>query len=259
MALEFMSKAFQLNNTTPTNNNQRSSSNPCYNQIAQSGMKIDQDRHILMVDNNVGNQFRQNAVQNDAAYLHKQMQIAQKEEAGIQLTFEEFDFMAAAGACEGTESDNANYTLEDNLQQASTSGTQSDKAPVYDTDRSAENDSNVMSEVSSLEQGERTVEKHPANVEETRALYDSLYNNLEIEVEKVNTVNRKLRETNAELTTRLARYKNQEKCFEISQEKHDKLESGGHGGGGGSDGCGGGTWCWRCGGDELVTVVGMMR
>nr|GEW73722.1 hypothetical protein [Tanacetum cinerariifolium] len=36
MALELMAKAFQLNNTTPTNNNQRSSSNPCYSQIAQS-------------------------------------------------------------------------------------------------------------------------------------------------------------------------------------------------------------------------------
>ncbi|GKA82115.1 hypothetical protein Tco_0788863 [Tanacetum coccineum] len=64
MALELMSKAFQLNNTTTTNNNQRSSSNPCYSQIAQSGMNIDQDRQMLMVDDNVGNQFRENAVQN---------------------------------------------------------------------------------------------------------------------------------------------------------------------------------------------------
>ncbi|GKE39880.1 reverse transcriptase domain-containing protein [Tanacetum coccineum] len=63
MALEFMSKVFQLNNTTPTNNNQRSSSNPCYSQIAQSGMNIDQDRQMLMVDDNVGNRFRENAVQ----------------------------------------------------------------------------------------------------------------------------------------------------------------------------------------------------
>nr|GFA68052.1 hypothetical protein [Tanacetum cinerariifolium] len=69
-----------------------------------------------------------------------------------------------------------------------------------------------------------TIEQHPANVEETRVLYDLLYNNLAIEVEKVNTVNRKLKETNAELTTDLARFKNQEKCFEISQEKYGKLE-----------------------------------
>nr|GEX35238.1 hypothetical protein [Tanacetum cinerariifolium] len=234
-------------------------------QIAQPSMHMDQDRQMLMVEDNVGNQFRQNTVQyvghlvgqnvvqnqdiqnvrnqnglsvvagianqhgnenvvaarvegnsngingnqkkcykcqgddhyasncivkprkQDAAYLHKQMQIAQKEEAGIQLTYEEFDFMAAAGACEETKRDNANCTLENNLQQALTSGTQSDKAPVYDTDGSAENDNNVISEVSSVEQGGGTVEQHPANVEETCALYDSLYNNLAIEVEKVNT------------------------------------------------------------------------
>nr|GFA50989.1 hypothetical protein [Tanacetum cinerariifolium] len=51
----------------------------------------------------------------DAAYLQKQMQIAQKEEARIQPTSEEFDFMAAIGACEENESDNANCTLKNNL------------------------------------------------------------------------------------------------------------------------------------------------
>ncbi|GJU21543.1 retrovirus-related pol polyprotein from transposon TNT 1-94 [Tanacetum coccineum] len=78
----------------------------------------------------------------------------------------------------------------------------------------------------SVEQSGGIVEQNPATVEETRSLYDSLYNNLAIKVEKVNTVNRKLKETNAELTTELARYKNQEKCFEISQDKYDKLERG---------------------------------
>ncbi|GJY65268.1 hypothetical protein Tco_0467506 [Tanacetum coccineum] len=296
MALKLMFKAFQLNNITPTNNNQRSSSKPCYSQIAQLGMNIDQDRQILMVDDNVGNPFRENAVQNvgylvgqnahgmecyssnglgivigitgnlircyicqgvdhyasnctvkprkqDAAYLQKHMQIAQKKEAGIQLTSEEFNFMAAAGACEKTEKVTANCNLQNNLQQASTSGTQSDKALVYDSDGSAEvhlfgncygndifnmftqeeqytellepipeshqvpqNDSNVIYEVSSVEQSRGTVEKHPATPEETRALYDSLYNNLATEVENVNSVNRKLRETNADSTTELARY-----------------------------------------------------
>ncbi|GKC49428.1 hypothetical protein Tco_1072173 [Tanacetum coccineum] len=143
----------------------------------------------------------------------------------------------------------------------STSGTQTDSTPVYDLDRSAEvhhskncydndifnmfiqeeqytellepipephqvqqNDSNVIFEVFSVEQGGGTVEQHPATVEETRAYFESLYNNFPIEVEKANMVNRKLRETNADLTIELARYKNQEKCFEISQEKYDKLE-----------------------------------
>nr|GFA73827.1 hypothetical protein [Tanacetum cinerariifolium] len=156
---------------------------------------------------------------------------------------------------------NANYILIANLQQASTSGTQTDKAPVYESDGSAElhdyencydneifniftqeeqytellepipeshqvpqNVNNVISEVTGVGQSRETVEQHPANVEETRALYDSLYKIFAIQVEKLNTVNRKLKETNAELTTELARFKNQEKCFKISQEKYDKLE-----------------------------------
>nr|GEW58090.1 hypothetical protein [Tanacetum cinerariifolium] len=145
--------------------------------------------------------------------------------------------------------------------QASTLHTQADKALVYDSNGSAEvhdyencydnevfnmftqeeqytellepisephqvpqNDNNVIFEGSSVEHSGGTVDQHSTNVEETRALYDSLYQNLAIEVEKVNTVNHKLKETNADLTTELARFKNQEKCFEISQEKYDKLK-----------------------------------
>nr|GEW05975.1 integrase, catalytic region, zinc finger, CCHC-type, peptidase aspartic, catalytic [Tanacetum cinerariifolium] len=197
----------------------------------------------------------------DVAYLQTQLLIAQKEKAGIQLQAKDFDLMAAAADLDEIEEVNANCIFMANLQQASTSGTQIDKAPVYDSDGSAEvhnyknsydndifnmftqedqpteilkpilkpyqvpqNDNNVISEVSSIEQSRGTVEQQPANVEETRVLYDSLYNNLALEVEKVNTVNRKLKETNAELTTEIARFKNQKKCFEISQEKHDKLE-----------------------------------
>ncbi|GJW46472.1 hypothetical protein Tco_0078118 [Tanacetum coccineum] len=161
----------------------------------------------------------------------------QREEAGIQLQAKEFDLMDAAVDLDEIEEVNANCILMANLQQASTSGTQTNKAPVYDSDGSAEllepipephqvpqNDSNVIYEVSSVEQGGGIVEQHPTNVEETRVLYDSLYNNLATEVDKVNSTNRKLRETNENLTNELARYKNQERCFEISQEKYDKLE-----------------------------------
>nr|GFA78629.1 hypothetical protein [Tanacetum cinerariifolium] len=92
-----------------------------------------------------------------------------------------------------------------------------DSAPVYDTDGSTED--------TSVEQGGETVEQHPANLEETYALYESLYQNLAIEVEKVNSVNRKLKETNADMTTELARYKNQERCFEISQKNMTNLKA----------------------------------
>ncbi|GJX09119.1 hypothetical protein Tco_0198978 [Tanacetum coccineum] len=281
MALVLMAKAFKLNYSTPTNNNQRISSNPRNRQIAQPGMNMGQDRQMQMVRGNGGNQFRQyagqnvgnqngynavqnvgnqvvqNAVQNpgvqnvgnqnglivvpgianqnpngngnvvaaraegnairnngnqircynyrglghlarnctvrprrrDAAYLQTQLLIAQKEEAGIQLQAKEFDLMAAAADLDEIEEVNANCILMANLQQASTSGTQTDKAPVYDSDGSAEvhnydncydneifnmftqeeqytellepipephqvqqNDSNVISEVSSVEQ-----------------------------------------------------------------------------------------------------------
>nr|GEU84346.1 retrovirus-related Pol polyprotein from transposon TNT 1-94 [Tanacetum cinerariifolium] len=162
-----------------------------------------QDRQMQMVGGNGGNQFRQYVGQNagnlnrgvghfaknnmvrprrrDAAYLQTQLLSAQKEEAGIQLQAEEFDLMAAAADLDEIEEVNANCILMANLQQASTSGTQSDKALVYDSDGSAE--------VTSVEQSGKTVEQHPTNVEETRALYDSLYQNLAIEVEKVNSVN----------------------------------------------------------------------
>nr|GEW61692.1 hypothetical protein [Tanacetum cinerariifolium] len=283
MALTLMSKEFKLNYSTPTNNNQRISSNPRNRQIAQPGMNMGQDRQMQIVGGNGENKFRQYAgknvgnlngystvqnvknqvaqnsrVQNVgnqngltgvpgngnhngngnlgaarvegnaaghngnqikcynctgvghfarnctvklkrrvAAYLQTQLLIAQKEEAEIQLQAKEFDLMAAAADLDEIKEVNANCILMANLQQASTSGTQTDKALVYDSDGSAE---------------------------ETHALYDSLYQNLAIEVEKVNSVNRKLKETNADLTNEVARFKNQEKCFEISQEKYDKLE-----------------------------------
>nr|GFB74001.1 hypothetical protein [Tanacetum cinerariifolium] len=195
----------------------------------------------------------------DAAYLQTQLLIAQKEKTGIQLQAEEYDLMAAAADLDDIEEVNTNCILMANLQQASTSGTQSDSTLVYDTDGSAEvhknydnneifnmftqeeqytellepilelhqvphNDNDVVFEVTSVEQGGEIVEQHPANFEETRALYDSLYQNLATEVEKVNSVNRKLKETNAELTTELARYKNKERCFQNNQEKYNKLK-----------------------------------
>ncbi|GJX57348.1 retrovirus-related pol polyprotein from transposon TNT 1-94 [Tanacetum coccineum] len=73
-----------------------------------------------------------------AAYLQTQLLIAQKEEAGIQLQAEEFDLMATAADLDEIKEVNANCILMANLQQASTLGTQTDKAPAYDSDVSAE-------------------------------------------------------------------------------------------------------------------------
>nr|GEV95037.1 hypothetical protein [Tanacetum cinerariifolium] len=176
MALLLMAKEFKLNYSTPTNNNQRISSNPRNRQIAQPGMNMGQDRQMQMVGGNgnqnqikngnlvvaraEGNAAGQNGNQircyncrgvghyarnctvrpkrRDAAYLQTQLLISQKEKAGIQLQAEEYDLMAAAANLDEIEEVNANCILMANLQQASTSGTQTDSAPVYDTDGSAE-------------------------------------------------------------------------------------------------------------------------
>nr|GFA73922.1 hypothetical protein [Tanacetum cinerariifolium] len=141
----------------------------------------------------------------DAAYLQTQLLIVQKKEARIQLQAKEFDLMAAAADLDEIKEEQYNELLE----------------PIPESHQVPQNDNDVIFEVTSVEQSGGTVEQHPANVEETHVLYDSLYHNLAIKVEKVNTVNRKLKETNAELTTELARFKNQEKYLnkQLSKEK----------------------------------------
>nr|GEV63676.1 hypothetical protein [Tanacetum cinerariifolium] len=64
MALALMAKTFKLNYSTPTNNNQKISSNPRNRLIAQPGMNMGQDRQMQMVGGNDENQFRQYAGQN---------------------------------------------------------------------------------------------------------------------------------------------------------------------------------------------------
>nr|GEU78045.1 hypothetical protein [Tanacetum cinerariifolium] len=240
MALALMAKAFKLNYSTSTNNNQRISSYHRNKQIAQPWMNMGNGNQNQIRN---GNLMAARAEGNAAGQNRNQIRCCNcrgNEEAGIQLQSEEYDLMAAAADLDEIEEVNANCILMANLQQASTSGTQTDSASVYDIDGSAEvhencddneifnmftqeeqytellepipeshqvpqNDNNVISEDTSVEQGGETVEQYPANFEETRALYESSYQNLAIEVEKVNSVNRKLKETNADLTTELAR------------------------------------------------------
>ncbi|GJR81673.1 retrovirus-related pol polyprotein from transposon TNT 1-94 [Tanacetum coccineum] len=122
----------------------------------------------------------------DAAYLQTQLLIAQKEGAGIQLQAEEFILMAAAGDIDEIEEVNPNCILVANLQQASTSEEQYIELlePIHEPHQVQQNDSNVISTGSSVEQSGGTVDQHPTIVEETPALYDSLYNNLAIGLRK---------------------------------------------------------------------------
>nr|GEY15044.1 hypothetical protein [Tanacetum cinerariifolium] len=99
----------------------------------------------------------------DAAYLQTQLLIAQKEEAGIQLQAEEYDLMAAAADLDEIEEVNANCILMANLQQASSSGTQTDSAPVYDYDGSTEEAAKFVGEFKSLtNEADASLAKHKA-------------------------------------------------------------------------------------------------
>ncbi|GJV00547.1 hypothetical protein Tco_1329817 [Tanacetum coccineum] len=177
MALVLTAKAFKLNYSKPTNNNQRISSNPPIGRLHNRNVGNQNGYNEIQ---NVGNQVVQNTVQIQhglkvivmgTTKIRYGVTTAEdwvimpgialpSQEKGMLLFFRLRDL-------EEIEKVNANYILMANLQQASTSGTQTDKAPVYDSDGLAENDTNVISVVYSVEQSEGTVEQHPVTVEET--------------------------------------------------------------------------------------------
>nr|GEZ15094.1 hypothetical protein [Tanacetum cinerariifolium] len=188
------------------------------NQVAQN-LRVQNDRNQNQIGN--GNLLAVRAEGNAAGHNGNQIRCYnyRGEEAGIQLQAEEYDLIAAAADLDEIEEVIENCILMANLQQASSLGTQTDSTPIYDFDGSAEvheyencynneifnmftqeeqytellkpilepqqvpqNDNNVISEVTDVEQE---------------------FSN---KAEKVNSVNRKLKETNADLTTELARF-----------------------------------------------------
>nr|GEW97267.1 hypothetical protein [Tanacetum cinerariifolium] len=171
MALALMAKAFKLNYSTLTNNNQRISSNPRNRQIAQTGMNMGQDRQMQMVGGNGENQFRQYAGQNvgnlngynDVQNVRNQVIQNEAQNPRVQNVGNQNGLIGVPGnanqnsngngnlvaaRAEGNvtgyndldeiEEVNTNCILMANLQQESTSGTQIDKAPIYDSDGSVE-------------------------------------------------------------------------------------------------------------------------
>nr|GEX34905.1 hypothetical protein [Tanacetum cinerariifolium] len=307
VALILFAKAFQL--TTPTNNNQRNSSNLRNRQIAQPVINMSQDRKTQNVRGNGGNQFGQYAgqvAQNQQGYNAWQnggIQVAQNvvQNAGVQsggnqnglvvvpwianqngtgnvvvVTAEGTGIgnQARCYNCRGLGHIARNCTARPRrrdaaylqtqllitqkeeawiqLQQASTSGTQLDRALVYDTDGSTEvqpndncydneifnmftqeeqytdllepipepqlvpqNDNHVTYVAPSMVQSRGTVETSSCPNEETRAHQETIYHNLVDQVARVNMVNCNMRATKAELKSKLARYKIQEQRVEI--------------------------------------------
>nr|GEW92606.1 hypothetical protein [Tanacetum cinerariifolium] len=163
-ALILFAKAFQL--FAPTNNNQRTSYNPPNRQIAQPNGGI---QGAL----NAGVESGGN--QNGLVVV---LGIANQSGIGNVVA------ARAEGDLDKIKEVNANCILMANLQQASTSGTQYDKAPVYDTDGSAEvhlNDNCYDDEIFNmftLEEHGGTVETSSAPNEEIRAHQETVYHNL---------------------------------------------------------------------------------
>nr|GEV62406.1 hypothetical protein [Tanacetum cinerariifolium] len=125
-ALILFAKAFQL--FAPTNNNQRTSSKPS-NQWWDS--RCSECGYAKWWKSEwAGCCFRDCKPE---LLLLRLRVLEMGIKPGIQLQAEEFDFMATAGDLDEIEEINANCILMENLQQASTSGTQHDRAPVYDT------------------------------------------------------------------------------------------------------------------------------
>ncbi|GKE17489.1 hypothetical protein Tco_1425066 [Tanacetum coccineum] len=118
MSLILIAKAFKLNYFTPTNNNQRISSNPRNRQIAQPGMNLGQDRHMQMVGvqnsgiQNVGNQ-------NGLIFVPgiSNLNVNQIGNGNVVVARAE-----ASGDLKEIKEVNANSILMTNLQKASTSG-----------------------------------------------------------------------------------------------------------------------------------------
>ncbi|GKC75220.1 hypothetical protein Tco_1125994 [Tanacetum coccineum] len=106
MALDRLAKALMLNN-------QRSGKNVVQNVGKMNGISVDTR---IANQHGVGNVVTARAEVKpkklDVAYLQKQIQIAQKEEAGIHLTQVEFDFMADACASKENGSIELDHTKE---------------------------------------------------------------------------------------------------------------------------------------------------
>nr|GEV64931.1 hypothetical protein [Tanacetum cinerariifolium] len=165
MALVLMAKAFKLNYSTPTNNNQRISSNPRNRQIAQPGQNAGTPAGY---DDVIGNQIIQNAVQNPRVQnVGNQNGLIGVQGNGNQNQIGNGNLVAARA--EG----NAAGQNRNQIRCYNCMGYNELLEPIPESHQVPRTDNDVFSEDTSVEQGGETVEQHFANFEETRALYES--------------------------------------------------------------------------------------
>nr|GEV87074.1 retrovirus-related Pol polyprotein from transposon TNT 1-94 [Tanacetum cinerariifolium] len=173
MVLVLIAKAFKLNYSTPTNN-QRISSNPHNMQIAQPGINMGQDRQMQMVGGNgclkCSLKF---GIQNDGN------QNGLIVVPGIANQNPNRNGNVAAAQAEGNAIGNNDGLVEvhhyDNCynNEIFNMFTQEEQyiellEPIPKPHQVQQNDSNVISEVSSMEQSGGKVDQHLSTVEETK-------------------------------------------------------------------------------------------
>ncbi|GJR31168.1 retrovirus-related pol polyprotein from transposon TNT 1-94 [Tanacetum coccineum] len=164
MALVLIAKAFKLNYSTPTNNNQRVSSKPRNRQIAQPCMNMGQDRQMQIV--------RVHNVKN------------QNGNGNVVAAHAEGNGNGNNGVLDEIEEVNANCILMANLQQASISGTQTNKAPIYHSDRSAEEAAKFVQDFKSLaNEADESLAKHKALEFEIERLLRAVIKRLQAQLE----------------------------------------------------------------------------
>nr|GFA18887.1 hypothetical protein [Tanacetum cinerariifolium] len=152
MALTLMAKPFKLNYSTPTNNNKGFHQTHAigrlhnwnvgnlnrYNAIQNVGNQVAQNPRVQ----NVGNQNGLIGVSGNVNQTGNGNLVAAHAEGNVaghngnQIRC--YNCRGVGHFARNCIEVNANCILMANLQQASTSGTQTDKAPVYDSDGSAE-------------------------------------------------------------------------------------------------------------------------
>ncbi|GKC62117.1 hypothetical protein Tco_1089715 [Tanacetum coccineum] len=193
-----MAKAFKLNFSTPTNNNQRISSNPRNRQIAQPTINLGQDNQMQMVGGNRGNQFRQYAGQNVKNQVVQNLGVQNvRNQNGVivvsGIANQNRNGNVVAARAEGNANGNnvrprrrdAAYLQTQLLLAQKEEARIQLQAEEFDLIATAADLDKI--EETDLPRCGGTIEQHSANVEETRAYHESLFHNLAAEVKKVNS------------------------------------------------------------------------
>nr|GFB87947.1 hypothetical protein [Tanacetum cinerariifolium] len=165
----------------------------------------------------------------DAAYLHTQLMIAQKEEAGIKLQAEEYDLMVAAVDIDEIKEVNANCILMANLQQASTSEQYTELLePILESHQVPQNDNNVISEEAAkfvgdfkslANEADASLAKHNALELEIKLLLKAV-----VSQDIMNIVQKEYIVDTSDLQTELERMKERfENCIIKKENKYAKL------------------------------------